>query len=175
MRVCCVLVSYHETSSNSIIIQHLSSFDVPTVNSETLYNKVKLMFERLELPWENLLAILMDSASVMRGSKSGLEKRLRDTVAPHLLDIDGDACHHIHNIVKKFIKPFDSFLENLFRNIFRDFNLSADLQKHLQQICYYTGVTSRVPPNYIATRWLSVLDVCKRSSQTKEQLGSKKL
>ena len=32
----------------------------------------------------------MDSCAVMRGSKSGVEKRIRDENAPHLLHIDGD-------------------------------------------------------------------------------------
>ena len=30
------------------------------------------------------------SCAVMRGSKSGVEKRIRDENAPHLLHIDGD-------------------------------------------------------------------------------------
>lgn len=32
----------------------------------------------------------MDSCNVMRGSKTGLETRIRREKAPHLLDIDGD-------------------------------------------------------------------------------------
>ena len=46
----------------------------------------------------------------MRGSKSGLEKRLRDSVALDLLDIDGGICHYIHDIVKKFTTTFGDFL-----------------------------------------------------------------
>ena len=157
MRVCTVLVSYHE--DNQIITEHLDSFNAPVVESEILFNEMKSMFHRLKLPWENLLAILMDSASVERGCKSGLEKRIGDSVAPQLLDIDGDSCHHMHNIVKKFVQPFDSFLENLFRDIFRDFNLSADLLKRLKELCYHMGLSFRVPSNYVCTRWLSVLDV----------------
>ena len=48
----------------------------------------------------------------MRGVKSGLEARVRE-IAPHLMDIDGDACHHMHNIVKNFTKHFNSTLEKL--------------------------------------------------------------
>ena len=78
----------------------------------------------------------MDSASVMSGCKFGLEKRIRDSVAPQLLDIDGDSCHRMDNIVKKFVQPFDYFLENLFR----DFYLSADLLKRLKELCYHMGL-----------------------------------
>ena len=66
---------------------------------------------------KNLLAVLMDSCAVMRGSKTGLEKRLRDGPVPHLLDIDGDLCHHINNIVKTFLNIFENYLEKLFRDL----------------------------------------------------------
>ena len=102
----------------------------------------------------------MDPCSVMRGSKSGLEKHLRDSVALHLLDTDGAICHHIHNIVKEFTIRFGNFLEKLFQDIFRYFHLSSDLLQQLKEICYYLGLTFRVPPNYIIVHWLLVYDVC---------------
>ena len=92
----------------------------------------------------------MDPYAVIRGCKISLEKRLRDGPVLHLLDIDGDLCHHIHNILKKFLK---NYLEKLFRDLYRDFDLSADLLKRLELLCYHIGVTFRKPPNYVATRW----------------------
>ena len=52
-----------------------------------------------EIPWSNLMSVLMDSCNVMRGSKSGVEVRLR-AKAPHMLNIDGVTCHHAHNAAK---------------------------------------------------------------------------
>ena len=103
---------------------------------------------------KNLLAVLMDSCAVMRGCKTGLEKRLRDGSVPYLLDIDGDLCHHVLNIVKKFLNNFENYLKKLFRD------LMTDLLKRLELLCYHTGVTFHKPSNYVATRWLSVLDGC---------------
>ena len=48
------------------------------------------------------MAVLMDSCSVMRGSKNGFEIKLRESVAPALINMDGDSCHHIHNACKIF-------------------------------------------------------------------------
>ena len=70
--------------------------------------------------------MFVDSASLMRGHKSGLETRIREEVAPRLVDIDGDACHHVHNITKRFCSYFENFVENLFRQIYTDFATSAD-------------------------------------------------
>ena len=78
---------------------------------------------------------------MMRGCKIGLEKRLRDGPVPHLLDIDGDLCHHLYNIVQKFLNNFENYLEKLFRDLYRDFDLSADLHMRLELLCYHTGVT----------------------------------
>ena len=99
LHVCTVLVSYYDSTTQSVVIEHFSSISVHTVNSESLFAEMKLLFKELDIPWNNLLAILMDSASVMRGNKSGLETRIRDEIAPHLLDIDGESCHHMHSIL----------------------------------------------------------------------------
>ena len=100
--------------------------------------------------------MLMDSCGVMRGSKNGFETKIRLRVAPHLLDIDGDSCHHIHNASKIFTKVFDGYLESLFRDIYNDFKWSEDLKVELRAICDHLGVTYRQPEMYASTRWLSI-------------------
>ena len=76
----------------------MASLSVPVADAENLFRELQSVFLQFNLPWENLLAMLMDSASVMRGEKNGQEKRVRD-LAPHLIDIDGDSCHHICTIL----------------------------------------------------------------------------
>ena len=117
-KMCAVLVTY--SKANNIITGHLNSFTNPAVSSKVFFEGMISLFERLKLPWTNLLAILMNSCSVMRESKSGLEKHLRDSIAPHLLAIDGEICHHIHDIVKKFMTTLGNFLEKLFQDVFQD-------------------------------------------------------
>ena len=56
----------------------------------------------------------MDSWNVMRGSKNGLEKQIKENLQPNLLDIDRDSCHHMHNVAQTFTKDFDAHLELLF-------------------------------------------------------------
>ena len=63
------------------------------------------------------MGILMESCSVMRGSKKGFEIQLCERVAPALIDTDGDLCHHIHNACKKFKKVFDKYLEQVYQDI----------------------------------------------------------
>lgn len=71
----------------------------------------------------NMMSIFMDSCNVMRGSKTGLETRIRREKAPYLLDIDGDVCHHVHKAAKAFGKPFKNFIEQLYIDLFNDFKM----------------------------------------------------
>ena len=112
-KVLSVLVSYFKL--NTIRVHHLASVEVNKADSLTIFNAVVEIFEKHQLPWENLVSVLSDSCAVMRGHISGVETRLREQKAPHLLDIDGDSCHHMQIIGKKFCSPFNGKLEKLFR------------------------------------------------------------
>ena len=47
----------------------LASLNVPAVDASALYAEVCTLQKSFELPWQNLLAMLMDSISVMRDHK----------------------------------------------------------------------------------------------------------
>ena len=81
------------------------------------------------------MAVLMDSCSVMRGSKNDFEINLCENVASALIDTDGDSCHHIHNACKKFTKFFDKYLAQLYQDIYNDFKCSEDIRVILEDIC----------------------------------------
>ena len=93
---------------------------------------------------------------MMRVWKTGLEKRFCDSSVHHLLDFNDDVPHHIHNIVKKFLNNFENYLEKLFRDFYRDFDLSTDLLKRLEFLCYHIGVTFFKPPNYVSSHSMVV-------------------
>ena len=151
-----VLLSYYGKEKHSLVVKQLASLSVPVVDAENLFRELQSVFLQFNLPRKNLLVMLMDSASVMWGEKNGLEKRVRD-LAPHLIDIDGNSCH-MHNIAKSFTNHFDKFLEGLFRNIYTDFKASTDSLEMLKEISFHLGLTFQKPVNYVAARWLSVLD-----------------
>ena len=151
--VCCVS-SYYKTVVENIIVEHLGSVDVPCCTSENLYEETVHLLEKNEIPFNMILAVLADSASTMRGKVSGLEVKMRENVAPQLLDIDGESCHHVQNIVKILTSTFDYYLENLYRDV----STSPDSIEILQLITHHLGLTFRKPVNYIACRWRPVYD-----------------
>ena len=70
-----LLVSYYSPSLIEIIVEHLTSISVEYVTAKSLYDEIVNIFSNHELPWQNLMSILMDSCAVMRGSKRGIETR----------------------------------------------------------------------------------------------------
>ena len=78
--------------------------------------------------------------------------------APQLLDIDGGACHHIHNTVKQLCKPFKCFVEKWIDNIHWYTKYSTDILDSLKEICFILNVPFRKPPPRVSHRWLSVFN-----------------
>lgn len=101
-QVLSILVSYYNPERKAVDVEHLGSFEVLKVTTATLENALDKFFTDNDIPWSNMVSMMMDSCAVMRGSKSGLETRVRHNHCSELLDIDGDSCHHMHNASKRF-------------------------------------------------------------------------
>ena len=154
-----VLVNYYSCSEGRVVLEQLAAIEIVKVNSENMFNAFVDLFEENDIPWNNLVSILMDSCAVMRGCKNGLETRIRQEKAPHMLDIDGDVCHHMHNGTKKFAGPFNSWIEDLFYNIYSDHKWSVDLRDSLSEICHILSIKFTKPERFLSHRWLSAYDV----------------
>ena len=113
-KVVTVLASYFSESEQKVVVVHMSSFDVLQANADSIFNCIKTIIKLHNLPWTN--GLLMDSCNVMIGHKSGVEAKLHE-MAPHLLDIDGDTCHHTHNAEKKFCAPLSG--EVIYQFVYR--------------------------------------------------------
>lgn len=156
-KVFSILVSYFDEEEGMCKVEHYESISLIVVNSLTLLDTICKLFLKDNIPFDNLVSDLSDSTNYMRGKNSGLEKRLRDK-APHLLDIDGDVCHHIHNTVKEFCKPFEKFVEKLIDDLHWDTKFSTDVLDALRQICLVLNINFKKPPQRISHRWLSIFD-----------------
>ncbi|RUS88031.1 hypothetical protein EGW08_004197 [Elysia chlorotica] len=123
-KVLAVLVSYFSTVKEQVVVEHLASLELIKAGAETIFNAMKELMDINSIPWKNLQSCLFDSCNVVRGNKSGVEARLREH-APHILDINVDSCHHIHNAVKQFCFPFEGWVERLFHGLKTDFKWSS--------------------------------------------------
>lgn len=88
--------------------------------------------------------------------KDGFGTLLWDYV-PHILDIGGDTCPHIH-ITQKFLLPFEKYIDYVCNELLNDFKWSPDLWDHLREICSYLQIKYQMPSDSIYHRWLSPSD-----------------
>ncbi|XP_069128861.1 uncharacterized protein [Argopecten irradians] len=146
--LCHDVINYGQKGVTSLL-EYLFSASLVKVDSQAIFDEVDKFFTKHEIPWENLMSILMDSCNVMRGSKTGFETRVRESRAGHLLDIDGDSCHHIHNASKYFCRQFDRHVEGLHTTIFNDFKWSVDLRDMLKEICLILNIKYTMPDNMV--------------------------
>ena len=85
-----ILVQFYSEQENKIVLQHLASLKLEGGNAVSIFSSIVKLVESNNIPWTNLISVLMDSCSTMRGKKSGVETRIRETKVPHLLGIDGN-------------------------------------------------------------------------------------
>ena len=153
------LVSFFCEEKKEVAVRHLVSLNMPSVTTDDIYNALVSLFDEKKIPWEHCLASLMHSCNVKRGGKKNLEKKLRKTVCPNLLEINGDSCHHIHNSCKVFTEMFGKHLETLFQSIYNDFKWSDNHRNISKDIWFQLGLTYRRPEMYSLTRWLKIYNI----------------
>ena len=90
-----ILVSYYSNELMRVVVQHYKLASFTTVNTNNLFDYVINSLRDNEIP-------LVDSTNYMTGKITGFESILR-TEAPHLLDINGNTCHYVHNASKNTV------------------------------------------------------------------------
>ena len=91
-------------------------------------------------------------------SKTGVEKRLRDEI-PHLLDVDGDLVHHVHNAAKVLCTTFahDKKVSGFCRSISTDSDWIRPINDGIETICSLLELKYTKPPNYADHRFVFCL------------------
>ena len=144
-KVIYILVRFYSPVQQTSMMHHFTSISLIKADASSILKAVTTLMELKEIPWENLVSVLMDSYNVMRGSKSGFEKLLLQGPAPHLLNVDGAACHHVHNATQQFCQPFHDIIEELQTYIFNEIKWSTDLRDFLQEVCELIGIGFTMP------------------------------
>ncbi|TKS69503.1 hypothetical protein D9C73_003568 [Collichthys lucidus] len=150
--------SYYHDGLKKVLVEHLGTLEILKGTAASLERELCQFFEQNNIPWKNLVSILMDSCAVMRGSKTGLETRIQQH-CPGLLDIDGDSCHHMHNCAKKFAEPFERHLEQLFSDLQMDHQWCPDQVQYFKETCLLMSIPASSPQRgFVNDRWLSAYD-----------------
>ncbi|GFR15284.1 uncharacterized protein TNCT_268951 [Trichonephila clavata] len=156
-----ILVQFYDNNQNEVVVHHFAFLKMESCNSEAVFKAVVNTIEDNNIPWANLISVLMDSCNTMHGKKKGVETRLRSNKAPHLLDTDGDTCHTANNCAKKCASCFDRYLEDLFDDIYFDMKSCSTREKFFK-ICESLAIKKLKPLKRPDHRWVYILCVLER-------------
>ena len=94
-----------------IVQDFLGSVVVNKANSDNLVAAILKLLRDDDLPLDNLIQIMSDSPSVMRGAVRGVVTVIKRDHAPHLIDISGCSLHTVSNAVKGALEKLDLYDE----------------------------------------------------------------
>jgi len=149
------LVRYVDAETLDIRTQLVKLIDIDAKDSsaEKLFNALKCEMRKLMIPFQNIVALSCDNASVMTGKKKSFKKKLEE-VCPNLLTFSCPchsaalaaraACNNIPDFCDDFLKKIAKYVNSSPKRsaIFRDFCFSFENKYiKLKKLC--------------ETRWLS--------------------
>ncbi len=118
-RILNILVRYFDEGMGKVETQHLASRKMNIADALTITHILTDILQSYSLTWNQVVGILLDNCSVMRGEKSVVETLVRRE-NPSLLDISGDTVHMVSNSAKALLNPFQGFVEQFCSDVYYD-------------------------------------------------------
>ena len=113
-----------------------------------MFKKICELFQADQIPFENLVSDLSDSANFMCGEKGGLENRLRDKARTFWISTV--------IFVKAFWQLLDNFVKKWIDDLHTDNKWSADIRDALKEFFFLLKIPFRMRPLRISHRWLII-------------------
>ena len=159
-----ILVQYFDKVHERVIFEHLASRKQPISSAEEIFSTLEAIMTDNKLPWSNVVSVLLDNCSVMRGCKAGVEARIRTATGGHLLDVSGDTVHMLQNAAKAFTGPFGQYVEGLCGDIYYDIDESPRARSLFFEVQNIVGPTKSALRvlRPIGSRFLQMIQVCDR-------------
>ncbi|GFR18542.1 hypothetical protein TNCT_530421 [Trichonephila clavata] len=64
-----ILVQFYDNNQNVVVVHHFGSLKMESCNSEAVFKAVVNTIEDNNIPWANLISVLMDSCNTIVGKK----------------------------------------------------------------------------------------------------------
>ena len=153
---CIILVRLLDPQMGEVRTRFL---DMPVVNISTatnLFQALKELLTKNGLSFDNTVSFMSDTANVMKGVRSGVQKLIEDEI-PTLYDV-GCICHLANLTVQAGLMALPVNIDQLFIDIFYYFHHSS--KRKLQFVNLWFSLFTTEPEVILKnfpTRWLSLL------------------
>ena len=158
---CIILVRVLDAEVGNIKTRFL---DMPIVNIGTasnIFSALKASLEKYGLDFSKAMAFMSDTANVMKGCRSGVQKLIKNE-NPFLYDI-GCICHLADLCIKAGMSTLPLDIDQLFIDIYYYFQHSSKRNQEFVDMwhSFYTS-EPKVILKHCPTRWLSLLRCIER-------------
>ena len=157
-----IIVQYYDTESSRVVIDHLGSRKQNLATAANILQSIEHILEEYEIQWTQIVSVLMDNCSTMRGVRGGVETLMREK-NPNLMDISGDTVHMVNNVAKALLSHIDSAIQEFCSDIYYDVEESPKVREifhEVQGLLNHEKAKQLIRP--ISSRFLQMLDVCDR-------------
>ena len=157
-----VIAQYYDEESSKIEIVHLGSRKQNMATAVNILESMESILNEYEIEWSQIVSVLMDNCSTMRGIRGGVETLIRKK-NPYLLDVSGDTVHMVNNVAKTLLNCVDKTVPSFAMDLFYDIEESPKVQEIFSEIQSLMNVTT---PKHlirpISSRFLQMMDVTAR-------------
>lgn len=157
-----VLVQYFDEESNRIEIRHLGSRKQNVATAKSILESIESILSEYEIDWCQILSVLMDNCSTMRGVRGGVETLIRQK-NPNLLDVSGDTVHMVNNVAKTLLTHVDEGVQEFCSDLYYDIEESPKVKEIFHDVQTLLNLNCQrhlVRP--ISSRFLQMLEVTSR-------------
>ena len=157
-----VLIQYFDEETCQVTIDHLGSKIQNIATAAEIVQLVESILDEYSIKWSQIVSILMDNCSTMRGVKGGVEALIRAKPSS-LLDISGDTVHMISNVAKTMMKHVDQGLQSICSDIYYDVEESPKVRELVSQVMTLMNAEkTKQVLRPISSRFLQMHDVSTR-------------
>lgn len=154
-----LVVRYVDQLSKKINDRFLALLELVKTDSASIYEVIKIFFEKNEIPLNNLIGLATDGASVMAGEINGLQAKFKQDIDLFYLKC---TCHSLHLCSAYACKKLPLEIEKLCRKVYKFFSFSS---KRINEFIEFQEYCSQKPHKILGiseTRWLNLEQVINR-------------
>ncbi|XP_045192915.2 uncharacterized protein LOC123549137 [Mercenaria mercenaria] len=156
-----VIIQYFDREENKIELRHLGTRTQNKSSAKDILDSVESILMEYEIQWNQILSVMMDNCSTMRGARGGVETLIWKN--PYLQDISGDSVHMLNNVAKALLSNVDDSVQMFCSDLFYDieeFPKVKHLFQEVQELLNITATKHLIRP--ISSRFLQIKDVMTR-------------
>ena len=167
-----MLVKFYDDELEKITTRFVELKVANKGDAASIVKTITDTFKEHDIPFTNMMQIMSDSPSVMRGKYQGVVTQFKEKYAPHIIDLGGCSLHLVSNAVKnateKLYKADD--IEEFLQDISTFFSYHVEFAEEFEDLQEKLQIPQHCLIKYTDIRFLSLYSAVKRAIEQYEAI-----